>query len=165
MAQDQNINKNFPDKCREIMNDNFGRTYRFNHVDSNGNCFYTMIAGMPKKKKKKKIINPCPSICIVGEDDNQPSGPTPPCTGMIQVLKSGAVGAPYTNTVFGQFGSAPYTYSVIAGSLPTGLVLNNATGLISGVPLVGALFIFTIQAIDSNGCIGTQQFSINILNS
>ncbi len=47
--------------------------------------------------------------------------------------------------------------------MPTGLSLNPATGLISGVPLQAGLFNFTIRATDAGGCIGARPYTLNII--
>ncbi len=46
-------------------------------------------------------------------------------------------------------GDAPYTWSVSAGALPTGVTLDPTTGVLSGIPTVLGLFNFTVQAQDS----------------
>ncbi len=59
-------------------------------------------------------------------------------------------------------GATPYSYSVVAGSLPAGLSLapNGATaGQLSGTPTVPGAFSFTVRATDANGCIGDRAFS------
>ena len=40
----------------------------------------------------------------------------------------------YSDTIAASGGAAPYTYALISGSMPSGLVLNSSTGQISGTP-------------------------------
>jgi len=61
----------------------------------------------------------------------------------------GTVGVPYSYTFTPIGGTGPFTFSIIAGSLPPGLALDEATGIISGVPTQGGDFGFTIQVTDS----------------
>ncbi|MDG4808904.1 fibronectin type III domain-containing protein [Micromonospora sp. WMMD1120] len=53
----------------------------------------------------------------------------------------------YQLTVAG--GTAPYAWSVSAGSLPAGLTLDPATGLLSGTPTASGTFSFTVRVTDS----------------
>lgn len=48
-------------------------------------------------------------------------------------------------------GLAPYTWSISAGALPTGLSMNTSTGDITGTPTVAGAYAFTIRATDANG--------------
>lgn len=70
---------------------------------------------------------------------------------------------PYAQSVSASGGTAPYTYTISSGALPAGLALNPATGLISGTPLQGGLFNFTIRATDANGCIGANPYTLTVL--
>ncbi len=70
------------------------------------------------------------------------------------VLPPGSIGVFYSQTMTASGGVAPYTFTVFAGALPTGLSLNSITGVISGSPQGSGLFSFTIQATDANGCPG-----------
>jgi hypothetical protein len=49
-------------------------------------------------------------------------------------------------------GTTPYTFSLISGSLPSGLSLNSTSGLISGTPAKGmaGTYYFTIRVTDSS---------------
>jgi len=71
----------------------------------------------------------------------------------------------YSQSVTASGGSAPYAYTVSSGALPAGLTLNPATGLISGTPLQGGLFNFTIRATDTNGCIGSQPYTLSVVGA
>jgi hypothetical protein len=73
--------------------------------------------------------------------------------------------AAYSQTVTASGGTAPYTYTIAAGALPSGLTLNPATGMISGVPLQGGIFNFTIRATDANGCIGANPYTLTVLGA
>ena len=78
-------------------------------------------------------------------------------------LPPGQVNTLYNQAVTASGGTPAYTYSVASGALPTGLTLNPATGVISGVPLATGLFNFTIRATDSQGCIGARPYTVTIL--
>ncbi len=65
-------------------------------------------------------------------------------------LPAGSKGAPYSATLTATGGTLPYHWSIISGSLPTGLTLGASTGTISGTPTVVASFTFTVQVTDSS---------------
>jgi len=46
-------------------------------------------------------------------------------------------------------GTAPYSYAVSAGALPSGITVNSVDGSLSGTPTVAGTFAFTITATDS----------------
>ena len=66
-------------------------------------------------------------------------------------LPNGLVGIPYTTTLAAMGGTAPYTWSLKAGSvLPAGLTLAPATGIISGTPTAAGDSTFTIRVEDNS---------------
>jgi hypothetical protein len=79
-----------------------------------------------------------------------------------QNLPGGVIGTAYSETVTVSQSPAqpPYMFAVISGSLPAGLGLNGATGVISGTPTTAATYSFTIPLTDANGNTGTQNFQI-----
>ena len=75
-------------------------------------------------------------------------------------LPNGTVGTPYNQAVSATGGTAPHTFFVSSGALPTGLVLNATTGVISGTPTTAATFNFTITAADATGCLGSRPYTM-----
>ncbi len=77
-------------------------------------------------------------------------------------LPSGAAGTPYSAHFSATGGVAPYLWSITAGSLPDGLALNTATGVIAGTPTSAVLANFTVLVTDSAGQTGNAIFSLKI---
>ena len=59
-------------------------------------------------------------------------------------------------------GRAPYSWSVVGGSLPPGININGSTGNLSGAPLQTGVFVATVQARDSGGQTGQLAVSITV---
>ncbi len=64
---------------------------------------------------------------------------------------AGIVGAAYATTLVGTGGTAPYSFTVISGSLPAGLSLSSSAGAITGTPTTAGTFSFTAQVQDASG--------------
>ena len=77
-------------------------------------------------------------------------------------LPNATQGLQYNQTLSASGGSAPYTYSVSAGSLPAGLSLDPSSGALTGVPTAAGPANFTVQVLDTAGNIGTQAYSFNV---
>ena len=88
-------------------------------------------------------INPAPAITFTG---------VVPATATYNVA--------FTGSSVATGGAGALTYSLFAGSLPTGLLLNTATGAITGTPTAAGTFPFTVKAADAFGDSATKAYSI-----
>ncbi|WP_157892252.1 MULTISPECIES: DUF7927 domain-containing protein [Frankia] len=77
----------------------------------------------------------------------------------------GEVGAAYTDQFTVSGGTAPFTWSISTGSLPPGLSLNAATGLLSGTPTTAGSYPFTVRVADASGQAATQSLTISIASA
>lgn len=76
-----------------------------------------------------------------------------PVTVAPPTLPTPTVGVAYSQSLTANGGTAPYTFSVTAGALPTGLTLS-AGGTLAGTPTAGGGFNFTFTAADSSASPG-----------
>jgi large repetitive protein len=72
---------------------------------------------------------------------------------------AGQVGVAYTSTLTAAGGTAPYTWSVNAGSLPPGITLTSA-GVLAGTPTTAGSYPFTVNVIDQNNGIATASITL-----
>ncbi|WP_406625621.1 putative Ig domain-containing protein [Acidovorax sp. SDU_ACID1] len=77
-------------------------------------------------------------------------------------LADGTYQSGYSRQLQASGGTGPYAYAVTAGQLPTGLLLNPVTGIISGTPNAAGDSNFTITATDDIGYTGSQPYSMTI---
>jgi plastocyanin len=79
-------------------------------------------------------------------------------------LPNGTEGKGYSTALSAGGGKAPLHWSLTAGHLPSGLVLNTASGAISGTPKVAGKSIFTVKVTDSSSpaLSAARQLSITI---
>ena len=75
---------------------------------------------------------------------------------------TGQVGVAYSSALKAIGGVAPYTFSIISGSLPPGLTLNTSTGAITGTPATAGTYNFTSQVVDSQNNKATAGCSITV---
>jgi hypothetical protein len=82
-------------------------------------------------------VNPGPEV----------TGGTPPALSVTCPNGFAPVGVPYNSSLVATGGASPYTYLII-GALPPGLILNTATGTVTGTP-TGGIATFTASVTDS----------------
>jgi hypothetical protein len=70
-------------------------------------------------------------------------------------------GVAYAATITASGGLAPYTFAVL-GSLPDGLVMDAASGVISGTPTAGGSTNFSVLATDADGHTGIEAYDLAI---
>lgn len=107
---------------------------------------------------------------------NDSNTPTSSDTQQFSVFVSGSVGVPlsittttfplsqvgavYSETTQATGGATPYTWSVSAGSLPSGLALTASNGTLYGVPTTVQTGSFTLQVTDSLSATDTQAYNL-----
>jgi hypothetical protein len=77
-------------------------------------------------------------------------------------LPDGTVGQAYSEQLMASGGAAPYTWSVVGGSLPAWASLT-ADGVLSGSPDAAGTTTFTVQVQDANGATASQVLSLTVL--
>jgi hypothetical protein len=65
-------------------------------------------------------------------------------------LPAGTVGVAYSSTLSLSGGLPPYNWSIYSGNLPTGLMLQTSSGVISGTPTTPGPSSFTLEVVDSS---------------
>lgn len=92
-------------------------------------------------------------------------------------LPIGTTGVPYSAAISATSGAEPYTWSIRSGKLPSGLKLDPATGVVSGVPSLAAIapangsklstfspLPLILQVQDSGGHTAIANLPINVAN-
>ncbi len=74
------------------------------------------------------------------------------------------LGFSYSAVLQSTGGEAPITWSIAAGKLPPGLILNQDTGVISGIPAGTTVQEVTFAAQDSQGATATKVLAVGALN-
>jgi hypothetical protein len=90
--------------------------------------------------------------------------PISPLTVVTASLPNGVAGLAYSSALASSGGALPYSWSISAGALPTGLAIDPATGAISGTPAEEGIASVTVQVSDSSSParVATRALSITI---
>lgn len=79
-----------------------------------------------------------------------------------ETLPGGTAGAAYNQSLSVTPAGGSYSYSLVSGSLPSGFILNAATGTLSGISNATGTFNFTLRAMAANGCGATRAYSLTV---
>lgn len=85
-----------------------------------------------------------------------------PYTTIANYLPMASVGMAYAHTLEHIGAAPPSAWVVLTGSLPPGLALNAATGVVSGTPLVAGTSSFRIRATDTLGRSASAEFVLAV---
>ena len=77
-------------------------------------------------------------------------------------LPGGTVNTPYNALLSANGGITPYTWSIVAGSLPIGVSLIASTGQITGTPGAAGLSVLTVQVTDAQNHTAMQALSVAV---
>lgn len=77
-------------------------------------------------------------------------------------LPNGQVGSSYQTSLVATGGTPPYQWSINTGSLPNGLGINSASGIIAGQPANAGTFGFAIGVQDSSAAKSSAQSNMSI---
>jgi protocatechuate 3,4-dioxygenase beta subunit len=99
-----------------------------------------------------------------GAPGTQPYSITVRCPDFIispSTLANGTVGQAYSSPLNATGGTAPYVWSVVSGTLPSGLSLSSS-GIISGTPTQASTASFTVEARDAFNCASTRLYTLAV---
>ncbi|MEJ0091441.1 MAG: Calx-beta domain-containing protein [Limisphaerales bacterium] len=111
------------------------------------------------------------SDCVIGWSAQDwlrkiPSGTiscgSAPVIGATSPLPAGTVGLSYSQSLQATGGSTPYTWSIVSGSLPPGLILNSGSGNISGSPTTANSYTFRIRVTGSDNLNSEKDFILTV---
>jgi C1A family cysteine protease len=141
------------------------RKYADAATASPGQSFYTFVSEPNASTSWLDLYktDTQPNFCIRALANPISSSPATAPTINTPSLPGGAVGTSYNQTLEAS-GTTPITWAIESGILPSGLILNFETGVISGTPTSANTFNFTVKATNSAGS-ATKPLSIVIYNN
>ena len=75
-------------------------------------------------------------------------------------VPAATVGSAYSTTLSATGGTAPYSFALVSGALPAGIVFSSG-GAFSGTPTHAGSFALTVRVTDSNGVTSQQSFVLS----
>src|SRR5215813_11975045 len=89
--------------------------------------------------------------------------PVPPLFITTEGFAAGSIGSPFLQQLSATGGMPPYTWSIVSGALPPGLVLDATSGSIRGTPSAAGTFNFTAVVTDLRSTSSQKQASITVI--
>jgi hypothetical protein len=129
----------------------------------------------PHRKNKQTQNGAAPIAIALGllsfnacSSSSMPSANTAPATNsgpglaVSAALPAATEGSAYKAAITATGGSAPYSFSVVSGKLPTGVLLSDTTGTFSGTPSATGSFNFDVSVADSKGASEQKALQITV---
>lgn len=101
------------------------------------------------------------ALSACGGSGNSGGTQNPPVI-LTSALPVGTVGVPYSASLSASGGTAPLTWSITSGNLPSGLTLSAASGVISGTPAALGKSSFMVTVSDAKSLTASASLSITI---
>lgn len=79
-----------------------------------------------------------------------------------ETLPDGVEGQTYGTGVTSEGGRAPFTWSIINGSIPPGVVFNPATGNFDGTPTISGSYSLTVEVVDATGASSRRSYTFEV---
>jgi hypothetical protein len=113
------------------------------------------------------LFNACSGNSVPPASTAQPSTSTTSSASLSlsASLPAAAVGTEYNGTLTVTGGSAPYTFAVVGGQLPSGVALADNSGTLSGTPSASGNFTFDVAVSDLQGATQQKSFGIAVANA
>ena len=127
-------------------------TFNWNTTNFNAGCYFFEL----DLDSGQSETTPSALTLLIFVSDSSPHVVT-------TILPSGVVGSTYNNMVFEAGGISPFTWQVTAGTLPPGISLDPASGMLSGTTCQKGPYSFTAKVTDSLGNFGTQALMLTVL--
>lgn len=86
---------------------------------------------------------------------------TAPQITTVDPLPEGSTDAPYTTPLVGSGGTAPYTWSLLSGSLPAGFTLSSS-GILTGLPTEALTTSFTVKLTDAHQLTAEKELHLTV---
>ena len=121
---------------------------------------------LPATGTPSEISAPIPQACFdngkvatgtFAAFTQDPTSPSIPLT----VLSSATILTAISQTIPAAGGTAPYTFTLVGGTLPPGVVLGS-TGTVSGTPTTAGSYTFTVKVTDSTGASAVGTFTLTV---